>query len=115
MLSHNHRFHGHGSLRYVYRNGKTTRGKYVTLRYCKNTRRVHTRFSVVVSKKISKRAVIRNAIRRRVYEVIRLKLDTIQPSYDIAVIINDLSIINLTPNELHDSLLSLLEKELLLQ
>lgn len=69
----------------------------------------------MVSKKISKRAVIRNAIRRRVYEVIRLKLDTIQPSYDIAVIINDLSIINLTPNELHDSLLSLLEKELLLQ
>jgi ribonuclease P protein component len=99
----------------VYRNGKTARGKYVTLRYCKNTRRVHTRFSVVVSKKISKRAVIRNAIRRRVYEVIRLKLDMIQPSYDIAVIINDLSIINLTPNELHDSLLSLLEKELLLQ
>ncbi len=69
----------------------------------------------MVSKKISKRAVIRNAIRRRVYEVIRLKLDMIQPSYDIAVIINDLSIINLTPNELHDSLLSLLEKELLLQ
>lgn len=37
--------------------------------------KLSTRFGVVVSKKVSKSAVVRNRIRRRIYEWIRLNLD----------------------------------------
>jgi ribonuclease P protein component len=37
-----------------------------------------TKFGVIVSKKISKSAVVRNRIRRRVYEWIRLNIDRIE-------------------------------------
>lgn len=115
MLSQNHRFHGHGSLRFVLKNGMTTRSKFLTIRYSKNNKRVHSRFSVVVSKKISKRAVVRNRIRRRVYEILRLQLPRIQSAYDVVVIVNELSVQDLSSLELNKMLIGLLEKESLLQ
>lgn len=71
MLSSRYRFHSRGGVNYVYRHGKSLRGKKLTLIYMKNARRFQ-RFAVVVSKKVCKTAVGRNRIRRRVYEAIRL-------------------------------------------
>jgi ribonuclease P protein component len=71
MLSRPHRFHGYGSLRYVYRNGKVVRGAFCSLKYVANSRNTRYRVAVVVSKKVSKSAVVRNRIRRRIYEIIR--------------------------------------------
>ena len=71
MLSRAHRFHGYGSLRYAYKNGKVVRGAYCSLRYAPNSRRTVYRVAVVVSKKVSKSAVVRNRIRRRIYEIVR--------------------------------------------
>jgi ribonuclease P protein component len=111
MLSHRNRFHGHGSLRYLYRHGKSVRGRYFALKYNENERRVHSRFAIVVSKKIYKSAVKRNKIRRRVYEVIRLYKDTFKKPYDVAITILDPQVLLLTHDELRDSLVTLLEKE----
>jgi len=44
-----------------------------------------TRVVVVVAKKISKRAVVRNRIRRRLVELLRHSWATVQPGYDIVV------------------------------
>lgn len=87
MLAFRYRFHGHGSLRYVYKNGETVRGRLMTIKYTKNPRRKHSRFSVVVSKKVLKSAVGRNRIRRRIYEALRDvgALDLL--AYDVAVIV----------------------------
>jgi ribonuclease P protein component len=87
MLSFQHRFHGHGSLRYVYKNGQAVRSHLLTVKHINNPHRKHSRFSIVVSKKVHKSAVGRNKIRRRLYEVIRAELPTMQPASDIALIV----------------------------
>lgn len=85
MLSHKHRFHGHGGLRYLYRNGKTARTRNFLLRYVPNETRLHSRLSVIVSKKTSKSAARRNRIRRRVYEVVRQEWEKLNHSHDMTI------------------------------
>lgn len=100
MLSARHRFHGHGSLRYVYKNGQAVRSRQLTIKYTRNKHRKHSRFAVVVSKKVHKSAVGRNRIRRRVYEIIRHELPKIPHAYDIAVIVTSSEILTLPAPEL---------------
>lgn len=66
-----HRFHGHNSLRFVYANSKTFRSSLFAIKVADNPRRKSYRCAVVVSKKVSKSAVVRNRIRRRLYEQVR--------------------------------------------
>jgi ribonuclease P protein component len=73
MLAKKYRFHSRGGVRYTYRHGKSIRQPKISLTYNRNSRN-RQRFAVVVSKKVSKSAVIRNRIRRRVYEAIRAEL-----------------------------------------
>ena len=87
MITRSHRFHGHGSLRYLYTRGKTIRANQLTVRYIINTRRDTYRLAVVVSKKVHKSAIVRNRIRRRLYEIVRNNQDRITEPYDIALII----------------------------
>lgn len=100
MLSFAHRFHGHGSLRYVYKNGRAIRTHLITLKYVSNLHRRHSRFSIVVSKKVHKGAVGRNRIRRRLYEVIRLELPRIASPHDIALIVFSSEILAMPHEEL---------------
>lgn len=83
MISKEYRFHGYGSLKYVYQHGKTVRGPLSALKYTRNNRRDKFRLAVVVSKKVSKSAVVRNRIRRRVYEVFRHHSKHITEPYDM--------------------------------
>jgi ribonuclease P protein component len=85
MISILHRFHGYNSLRYVYRNGKTVRGPLCSLKYVINDRRKTYRLAVVVSKKVSKSAVTRNRIRRRLYEAVRHHESAITEPYDLVI------------------------------
>ncbi len=85
MLSHRYRFHGHRSLHYVYQHGERYQTKALTLRYVKNTRRVHSRYAVIISKKVLKLAVKRNRLRRRIYEIIRQHQDALPQGYDVAI------------------------------
>lgn len=71
MIGRTHRFHGYGSLRSVYQRGQTVRGSMVSLRFSRRDRRHAYRVAVVVSRKVHKSAVVRNRIRRRIYEVVR--------------------------------------------
>lgn len=49
----------------------------------KKTQNPLSRFAVVASKKVSKKAVIRNRIKRRIVEIIRLNMSKICNGYDI--------------------------------
>jgi ribonuclease P protein component len=67
----------------VFRKGKTKAGKLVFLKILKNNQD-DNRFGVVVSKKISKKAVNRNKIKRRLREIIRQA--HIKPGLNIIII-----------------------------
>jgi ribonuclease P protein component len=82
MLDRSHRFHGFSALNLAYKQGQTVRGPVLGLKYWVNPRRQTFRVAVVVSRKVSKSAVTRNRIRRRVYEVVRLQSGQITQPYD---------------------------------
>lgn len=111
MLSHRNRFHGHGSLRYLYRNGSRIRTKDLGLHYISNSNRVHSRFAVVISKKIYKSAVKRNRLRRRIFEIIRLELDRIKSPYDYIITVFTPELLLIDQTKLKQQLLDLLAKD----
>ena len=94
------RFHGHGSLRYVYTHGKVVRGPMLSLKYCLNPKRSTYRLAVVVSKKVVKSAVGRNRMRRRIYEQVRLVGPDITEAYDIVITIFNDQVMDLPSSEL---------------
>ena len=85
MIHSEHRFHGRSSLRFVYQKGHMVRGGLLSLRYAQNDRRSSYRVAVVVSRKVSKSAVVRNRIRRRLYEIVRKHATYITKPYDLVI------------------------------
>ncbi len=108
MLSFKNRFHGHGSLRYVYKNGQAVRGRLATLKHTPNPRRKTPRVAVVVSKKVYKRAVGRNRIRRRVYETVRHALPTLDPHCDLVFIVASSELLTISQDDLDKTISQLL-------
>ena len=110
MILRTHRFHGHNSLTFVYAKGSSFRASNMSLRVVLNQRRQAYRCAVVVSKKTSKSAVVRNRIRRRIFEQIRLNGEKIQKPWDIVVTVHSDQVAQVTSDELNTTL-----KKLLLQ
>ncbi len=114
MISTLYRFHGHNSLRYVYSNGKAVRSQLFTIKYVPNERRKHSRFSVVISKKVLKSAVGRNRVRRRLYEYIRTQMiPNIHHSHDVVIICTSAELRTLPYAQLKQQLDQLIEKSAL--
>lgn len=109
MLGRTHRFHGYGSLRLAYGSGQTVRGALMNIRFHENPRRSTYRVAVVVSKKVSKSAVVRNRIRRRVYDLLRQAQLADQP-YDIIVTVFAETVATMPATELSKELNSLLSR-----
>ena len=110
MLAFANRFHGHGSLRFVYKNGQAIRSRLITIKYIHNPHRKQSRFAVVVSKKVHKSAVGRNRMRRRVYEIVRHELERIPHAHDVAIMIFSSEVINLPSDELTETIRQLFEQ-----
>lgn len=110
MLAYKNRFHGHGSLRFVYANGDAVRTQKIIIKYTNNSYRKDSRFAVVVSKKVLKSAVGRNRIRRRVYEIIRHELPKIDGVYDVAVMIFNKDIKDTPHEELKNMIVEIFEQ-----
>lgn len=108
MLERTHRFHGYGSLRYVYQHGERNRSSLLGLRLCQNPRRRQYRLAVVVSKKVHKSAVVRNRIRRRLYALCRQQLSGVQGGYDIVLTVFQDKVATMPPAELQKELQDLL-------
>lgn len=110
MLAKKFRFHGHHSLDYTYRQGKTVRSPVMSLRYTQS-KGSNFRIAVVVSKKVSKSAAVRNKIRRRVYEAIRtIDIEIPLPKNDMIVSVFDEKVATLPPATLKETLLKLIAK-----
>lgn len=107
MIAQKFRFHGHGSLKYVFQNGQGERSRYLAVKYVDNSRRKHARLAVIISKKVYKSAVKRNLIRRRIYEMTRPIL-TNAPAVDIVISVYSKEIFNMSHDELAIEILPLL-------
>jgi ribonuclease P protein component len=83
MIGRQFRFRGHSSLGFVYKKGATVRSHQLSLRYAPNNRQSHWRAAVVVSRKVHKSAVVRNRIRRRLYELIRQEVPADLTPHDL--------------------------------
>ena len=96
-------------MKYVYQKGKTVRTSRMSLVYTKNTRGF-TRIAVVVSKKIDKRAVVRNRIRRRIYEAVRLNFDELPKATDYIFVVYSKDVMNMPFCELQEVILNLVDE-----
>lgn len=110
MISRSHRFHGYNSLRLVYGKGRQVRAQHFSVKYTVNDRRRKYRLAVVVSKKVSKSAVVRNRIRRRVYEIMRNHEAAIHLPYDIVITVFSDTVADMPSNRLQDSIGQLLNQ-----
>lgn len=111
MISRKHRFHGHNSLNFLFRRGKTLRAEFMSLRYSSGKYDDY-RLAVVVSKKVSKSSVVRNRIRRRIYEIVRnLHKESGQqwPS-DLSITVYDVRIAEMPHAKVEQSVKKLLQK-----
>ena len=117
MINRKNRFHGHNSLNHMYRHGKTVRSESLSLKYCDNNREDY-RLAVIVSKKVSKSAVKRNRIRRRIYEVVRIikkNNSKLAWRYDIALTVFDVQLANIPSEQLNLQIEQLLKKAKILK
>ena len=87
MIAGSNRFHGRNSLADFFRRSRSVRIEGFVVRHRPNRRRSDFRLAVVVGKKVDKRAVVRNRIRRRIYELFRRQLPAFGCGVDIAVIV----------------------------
>lgn len=109
MLSRKYRFHGLGSVRPAMRHGVVVRDPLFTIKALKNPKRVESRAAVIVSRKVAAKAVERNRIRRRLFEIMRLNWQLLVKPTDIVLIVHDAKVGDLTPTELEDRLLKSLK------
>ncbi|MDN5819305.1 MAG: ribonuclease P protein component [bacterium] len=110
MIPYKQRFHGHGSLRYLYRNGDAVRSRTVTIKYITNPMRKNHRLAVVISKKVLKSAVRRNRVRRRIYEIMRLEMTKIDKPQDIALLVFSSEVLSMSHDELKTTIKHLLNQ-----
>ncbi len=110
MLAKKYRFHRQNDVRRVYRDGQSARSKRISLKYLKQRSASNNRVAVVVSKKVDKKAVTRNRIRRRVYEIIRNNWSETTPGYDLVFTVYEKSVAALEHEELEAEVRKLLTK-----
>ena len=87
MLSATNRLRKAYEITRVYRRGSQGGSGILSAKVLGNGLSV-SRAVVVVSKKVSKRAVVRNRIRRRLTGILREQWQTVRPGYDIVVTVH---------------------------
>lgn len=110
MIGRRYRFHGHGSLGFVYRKGTTVRAPHMALRFTPNNRQQHYRAAVVVSRKVHKSAVVRNRIRRRLYALIHQELPATTPPHDLVFTVFSEQLADMDATTLQQTVVGLLKK-----
>jgi ribonuclease P protein component len=108
MLGRKNRFHGYNSVAPAYKGAKTVRADGCSLHYKPNPRQKEYRLAVVISKKVSKSAVTRNRIRRRLYEIVR-PIPISQP-YDLIITVFDSELAQAPHQQVQKTVTSLFEK-----
>lgn len=113
MLPKNYRLRLKNDFDKLFKEGKFAGQAFLTLGFTKNKLN-NSRFAVIVGKKVSKKAVIRNSVKRKVVEVIRLNLEQIKLGFDV-VFITKPEIQEKKYNEIEMAVLGLLKRAKLIE
>ncbi|MGB2762400.1 MAG: ribonuclease P protein component [Minisyncoccales bacterium] len=87
MFSQKNRLRKKNDFDRVFKQGRGYRHGFLFLKVLDNDLGF-TRFGVVVSKKISNKAVVRNKIKRQLREILKKKTDTVKKGLDIVFLTN---------------------------
>ncbi|PJA45648.1 ribonuclease P protein component [Candidatus Uhrbacteria bacterium CG_4_9_14_3_um_filter_50_9] len=112
MFPREHRLRHEKDIKALFANGKSVFGIYVGLKVRKNNLPL-SRFAVVVGTKVSKRAVVRNRLKRRVRAIAHERLRSITSGYDVLFLVRK-EALEATFEELETELVKTLKKAKLL-
>ena len=112
MLQKANRFHGSRAIRRLYSGSGSVRTARLGLRYrTASSKGAGFRVAVVVSRKVSKSAVVRNRIRRRVYELMRVEhAPRLPKGTELLITVFDASLAAAPPETVRRELSQLLQK-----
>jgi len=108
MLPKEYKLKKDNDFKRVFEKGRYSQSDVVKIKFLKNNLKI-SRFAFLVGLKTSKKAATRNAIRRKMEEIIRLKINQIKIGFDVAVMVNP-EISKKDYHEIEESLIVLLQK-----
>ncbi|MFC1638675.1 ribonuclease P protein component [Patescibacteria group bacterium] len=108
MIPKEHRLITKADFARLFKRGRVVHTRGISLKLAKNKRDL-TRFGIVISAKVSKKAVVRNKIRRRLRTSVGRRLERIAPGYDAAIMVRK-DAVGLGFNDLDAAVERLLEK-----
>ncbi|MDI6882921.1 MAG: ribonuclease P protein component [Patescibacteria group bacterium] len=85
MLPIKHRLTKKKDFERVFKKGKSERKGFLVLKFLK-TNFPQSRIGFVVSQKVAKKAVLRNKIKRRQREIVRMNLPKLKSGYDLVIL-----------------------------
>lgn len=85
MLTSKNRLRKKNDIDGVFKKGRTAAGSFVFFKLIENFLNIN-RFAFIVSRKISKKAVLRNKIKRRLREVIKKNIPNLPQGFDFLII-----------------------------
>ena len=85
MLAKQHRLQKDKEFESVFMRGKASSGKFLFLKLKRNNLQI-SRFGFIIGKKISKKATVRNKIKRQLREIVRKNLNNIKSGFDVVVV-----------------------------
>lgn len=109
MLAKQHRLKKDKDFELVFKRGKAFNGKFLFLKIIKRNNLEVSRFGLVVGTKISKKATIRNKIKRRLRDIVRKRLGDIKSGFDV-IIGAKTRVVDKSYQEIKEELEGLLEK-----
>lgn len=107
MINRNNRFSGHNAVARV--RGASTHADDVSVRVARG-RGADYRLAVVVSKKVDNRAVVRNRIRRRVFEVVRTSGVLDNQPLDVVIYVKHAHVATMPSAALHTQITRVIQK-----
>ena len=84
MLPRRYKLKRESHFKKIFHQGKAYQGEFIRLKVLKNNLKI-SRFAFIVSLKVSKKASQRNKIKRRLEEIVRLRLNQIKPGLDLII------------------------------
>jgi len=93
----------------VYDSGKTVRNSFLFIKFFKDSSLESSKFGIVVSTKVSKKATVRNKIRRQISEAIKPHLNRVAKNVNV-IIVTNYKIVDKEFTEIEKVVLNLLKK-----
>lgn len=103
MLSQKHRLRSQKEIQEIFRKGKSSIAGPLRLRMIRKDRSIPLQIAVLVPSRVAKKAVVRNRLRRRVREVVRLSLPRLLKTGWNAVLLVEKDITNMPLDYLREA------------